>query len=236
MLVKNDLFDYEDRYIYQDSDYFKFSVDSILLAEYVYLKNVNKILDMCAGNMAVPLILSKYTDANITGFEIQNNVYNLGIKSIELNNLEEKLSIINDDVKNIGSYFEAEYFDAVVCNPPFFKAQEDSNINQKEEKALARHEVTLKMEDIFKIAKTYLKNKGSLYIVQRVERIDDLIILANKYQINIKNIQFIATKDGASPKIVLVRAIKNSKSGVKVNKQIDIANRKSYKNIFKEEA
>lgn len=235
MLVKNDLFDYENRFIYQDSDYFKFSVDSILLAEFVDIKNVSNILDMCAGNMAVSLIISKYTAAKLTGFEIQPQVYDLGLKSIILNQLENQLSIINDDVKNIGNYYNAEFFDAIVCNPPFFKTNKKSNINIKEEKAIARHEINLTLEDIFQISKKFLKNKGSLYIVHRAERLDDLFILANKYGINIKQVQLVSTKENDAPRIVLVRAIKNSKPGVKINKQICINDMKTYKNIFKEE-
>lgn len=90
MLQKNDLFDYENRYIYQDGDFFKFSLDSILLAEYVDLPLDNKnIVDFCSGNMVVPLILSTYTNSKITGFEIQSEIYKLGLKSIKLNKLEK---------------------------------------------------------------------------------------------------------------------------------------------------
>ncbi len=236
MQVKNDLFDYENRYIYQDSEYFKFSLDSILLAEYVDVKKEGIILDMCSGNMAIPLILSKYTKSPIIGFEIQNKVYNLGYNSIKLNKLDSQLTIINDDVKNIGNYYPAEYFDTVVCNPPFFKTKENSYINKNEEKSIARHEISLSLEDIFRISKTYLKNKGSLYIVHRAERLDELIILANKYQINIKNIELISTKEGSAPRIVLVKAVKNSNNGVKIGKPICIYGLKTYKNIFKEVA
>ena len=108
-VVKNDLYDYTNRYIYQDSDCFKFSVDSILLAEYVQIKETNaKIVDMCCGNMAIPLIISKYTNSKITGFEIQKEIYKLGKDSIVLNNLENQLEIINDDVKNISKYYETD--------------------------------------------------------------------------------------------------------------------------------
>ena len=235
MLVKNDLYDYENRYIYQDSDYFKFSVDSILLAEFVDVQKSGNILDMCAGNMAVPLILSKYTTSSIIGFEIQKPVYDLGVKSISLNNLANELKIINDDVKNIGKYYSAEYFDTIICNPPFFKTAKKSYINETKEKAIARHEMNLTLEDIFKISKTYLKNKGSLYIVHRAERLDELIVLANKYQINIKKIQLVSTKKNSDPRIVLIKAVKNSKSGVKIKKTLCIDGLKTYQNIFKEE-
>lgn len=235
MLVKNDLFDYKDRFIYQDEDYFKFSLDSILLAEFAKETKAKEIMDMCCGNMAVSLILSKYTKANIFGMEINKDVYLLGEKSLEINDLQKQIKIINDDVKNMGNYFKAEYFGAMVCNPPYFKINEKSYLNKCPEKAGARHEISLNLEDIFKIAHTYLENKGSLYLVHRAERIDELFILGNKYHLNIKKLQFISTKKGDKPKIVLIQAIKNSKMGVKVQKEICIGEYKSYQNIFKEE-
>lgn len=236
MLIKNDLFDYKNRYIYQDTELFKFSLDSILLAEFVDKKFKNKkIIDLCTGNMSIPLILSTYTSEKIVGFEIQKQVYNLGIDSIKLNKLEDQLQIINDDIKNINKYYKNDYFDIMICNPPFFKTAENSHINIKEELSIARHEIKITIEDIFNIAKTHLNNKGCLYIVHRVERLDEIVYLGYKYQINVKKIQFISTKEGEKPYILLIKAVKGSKPGVKVNSTICIENVKTYQNIFKEE-
>lgn len=235
MIVKNDLYDYENRYIFQDDDMFKFSVDSILLAEYAnkFLKKANNILDMCSGNMAASLILSKYTAANITGFEIQKEAYNLGVESIKINNLQDSLSIINDDVNNINQYFSNDFFDLMICNPPFFK-KNSSILNDSNYLVLARHEVKFTIEDIFKIAKSFLKNSGSVIIVHRASRLDEIIKLGYKYQVNVKEIQFVSTKKGKKPTIVLIRAVKNSNEGVIINSELCIENVKSYKNIFKE--
>ena len=235
MIVKNDLFDYQDRYIIQDDKLFKFSLDSILLAEFSknYIKKGHKIIDLCTGNMAASLILSKYTDANIVGFEIQKKVYELGKKSIEINNLTEQLNIINDDIKNIGNYYSGEYFDLMVCNPPFFKIN-SSLKNVNEGLSIARHEIAITLEDIFEIARSYLKNNGNLIIVHRANRLDELIYLGYKYHINVKNVQFISTKINKKPSIVLINAVKNSKSGVIINHELCVQNVKSYQNLFKE--
>lgn len=236
MLVKNDLYDYENRYIYQDSDFFKFSLDSILLAEFIKLKKSNlKILDMCAGNMAVPLILSKFTNSKIVGFEIQKKVFELGKKSIILNDLSSQLEIINDDVNNLGCYYPKEYFDIMLCNPPYFKYTDEKVLNEKKELRYARHEITINLDKIFKLAKSYLVNKGSLYLVHRVERLDEIIFYAYQNQVYVKNVQLITTKKEGNPYIVLVECIKNSKPGIKFNCEICVDGVKSYRNIFKEE-
>lgn len=236
MLVKNDLYDYENRYIYQNSDFFKFSLDSILLAEFVKIDPKDRvIIDMCAGNMAIPLILSTYYNNHITGFEIQKSVFSLGNDSILLNNLDNQLNLINDDIKNVGAYYKKGMIDILICNPPFFKVNDIKVINAKPELSYARHEISIKLEDIFSIANMYLKNKGSLYMIHRADRLDEIINFGYKYQVNVKQIQFISTKNGDSPKMVLVKCIKNSKQGVKVTPVLCIEGVKSYKKIFREE-
>ena len=235
MIVKNDLFDYKNRYIFQNEDGFKFSLDSILLAEFSsFTEDNKKVLDMCSGNCSVPLIMSCYNNSDYIGFEIQKAVYELGIQSIEYNKLNN-IRLINDDVNNIGKYCSKNSFDVVTCNPPFFKLNDQKVVNENEAKAIARHEIALKLENAFSISKDYLKDNGVLYIVHRAERLDELIIMANKYNINIKKVQLISTKKREKPSIVLVKCVKNSKMGIAIQSELCIEGLNSYQNTFKEE-
>lgn len=235
MIVKNDLFDYQNRYIYQDSDFFKFSVDSILLSEFVNKYPLNgKILDICTGNAVIPLILSKYTSNTIYCFEIQESVAKLAELSIKENKLSNQIKLINDDIKNIGKYYQKNYFNIITCNPPYFEYN-GNMVNNSIEKMIARHEVTLNLEQIFEIASNYLENNGIMYIINRSERLDELINLGFKYKIGVKEIQLIKTKENGNPTLVIVKCIKNSKKHVKINDIKCIQNFCSYQNIFKEE-
>ena len=234
MIVKNDLFDYKDRYIFQDNKGFKFSLASILLAEYATSRSSQTVLDLCTGNAAVPLIMSTYNNGNYVCFEIQESVYELGLKSINYNKLDNRIKIINDDIRNIKSYYQKESFDVITCNPPFFRVNDLKSVNKNDLKAIARHEVSFSLEDAFIIGKDYLTNKGILYLVHRSERIDEIITLAHKYNINVKNIQLISTKKDVKPSILLVKCVKNSKMGVVVDKEICIEGLETYQNIFRE--
>lgn len=235
MIVKNDLYDYENRYIYQDSEAFKFSLDSILLAEFCDINDKSKqVLDMCSGNGAIMLILSTKIKSKLIGFEIQKEIADLAQKSIDCNQLDDSVKMINDDINNISKYFTKEEFDAIVCNPPFFKVNDKKCINDNIKKSIARHEIYINLEDIFKLAKDYLKNNASLYLVHRSTRLDELIILGNKYKINVKKIQFISTHKGKDPSIVLIKCVKNSMPGIITKSEICIENCVTYKNIFKE--
>ena len=231
-IVKNDLFDYGLE-IYQDQDAFKFSLDSILLAEFVETKKeINTIVDFCSGNGAVPLILTTRTNAKIKGFEIQKNPYKLAYNSIKLNNLEDRIKMVNDNLSNCLEYVLPETVDVVTCNPPYFKYKKDSNINEVEEKAIARHEIETNLDSIIMSAKYILKNKGTLYMVHRPERLAEIFSILEHYKFAIKKLQFIYSNDNKSALMVLIKATKNGLDGLIVMPPINFLNYTSYKGIF----
>jgi len=231
-IVKNDLYDY-GLFIYQDDKRFKFSLDSILLAEFVNIdKNTKYIVDFCTGNAPVPLILSTKYAGNIVGIELQKYIYDLGCKSILTNKLNNRLELINDNIKNVNNYIESESVDIVTCNPPYFKYEKNSLINDNREKAIARHEIEMSLEDIMISARYILKNKGELYIVHRSDRLQEIVNVLSNYKFAIKKIQFVCTGGNVS-NIVLIKAIKNGNYGsLKVFKEVDVSNVNTYKGIF----
>ena len=234
-IIKNDLFDYPNRYIFQLKDAFKFSLDSLLLAEYTSINKKSKtILDLCTGNAAIPLVLSEYTNASIIGFEIQKEIYDLAIKSVDYNKLDNQIKIINDDINNIKNYYSENFFDIIVCNPPFFKIHENSNLNKNEMLSIARHELKLNLDEIFAIVKSYLNENGTFYMIHRPDRLDEIIINANKYKLKVKEVQFIITKQDVEPSIMLLKIKKSGNMGLRIPKIIDISKYNSYQRMFKE--
>lgn len=234
-VVLNDLYDYNDRKIYQLEEGFKFSLDSILLAEFCKIKSSKQIVvDFCSGNAVVPLILSTMYNNRIYGIEIQKVIYDLAIKSIEYNNLSDKITIINDNVLNSLKYFKKESVDIITCNPPYFKVKDSSYINNKNVKSIARHELEITLEQIICMAFQILKNNSYFYMVHRTDRLEEIILLFNKYNFKIKEIQFIYTKEESNANLVLIKALKNGNIGLKVNKPLYTNNMKTFQNIFKE--
>ena len=233
--VKNDLFDYDNLKIYQYEDKFKFSLDSILLAEFVELKETTKtIVDFCTGNAPVPLILSTKTNAKLYGFELQQNIYKLAKLSVVENNLESQINIVNDNLTNALDYLLPESVDAVTCNPPYFKYDKNKSlINEDEEKAIARHEIAMNLDDLMTSAKYILKNKAPLYIVHRCDRLEEILECLDKYNFKVKKLQFVYAGYKKEAIMVLIKATKNGKSGsLKVMPPIDVLQHKSYKGIF----
>jgi len=235
MRVLNDLYDYDGLKIYQYDDKFKFSLDSILLAEFVELKpNTRTIVDFCTGNAPVPLILSTKSEARIYGFELQKNIYNLAVMSVKENKLESRIKIINANLKDSLEYILPESVDAVTCNPPYFKYDKNKSlINEDREKAIARHEISMNLDDLITSAKYILKNKAPLYIVHRCDRLEEILDCLNKYNFKVKKLQFIYASYNKEAIMVLIKATKNGKVGsLKVMPPLDVLQHKSYKGIF----
>lgn len=212
--VVNDLYDYGYKII-QNDDFFKFSIDSIVLADFVKINFSDKnLLDMCSGNCPIPIILSKGIK-NIVAFEIQKEVYDLGILSIEMNSIDN-ISLFNDNITNIGSYFSDGYFDIITCNPPYFKISSGSILNDCSVKAIARHEVMINLEQIVSIAYRFLRDKGRFYIVYRTDRFIELIKCLDKYRFGIKRIMCCYHDVNSDCMIVVVEAMKNGVDDLKI--------------------
>lgn len=213
----NDLVYFKDIKIVQDKDYFNFSLDSILLPNFVEItRKTKKILDMCTGNAPIPLILSTKTDAKIYGVELQKEVYDLAKETIKINNLDNQIELINDNIKNLKKIFDTETFDIITCNPPYFKKKDDSIINENKVKSIARHEIEMKLEDVMIISKALLKNEGSLALVHRTDRLIEIIELMKKHNIEPKRMRLIYPKVNMESNLVLIDGRKNGKEGLKI--------------------
>ncbi len=215
MKVINDLLGYNLK-IVQDTDYFNFSLDSILLYNFLNIKKDMKVIDLCSGNCPIPLLLSKKINNKIIAVELQKEIYELGRESIEINNLNNKIELLNMDAKKITEKYDTDTFDLITCNPPYFKINEETKKNDNIIKSIARHEIEIKLEDIIVIARKLLKNNGSIVLVHRPERLTDIIVLMKKYNISPKRIQFIYPKENSESNMILIEGTKNGNNAVKV--------------------
>lgn len=228
-----------DLKIYQNSSYFSFSLDSIILANYANIRLRDKnIVDFCTGNGVIPLIISNRTKNNIVGVEIQEKLAELAEKSVIYNKLDDRITIYNEDVKDFSRKHLNE-FDLVLCNPPYFKIEEKSSFNESYEKKIARHEVLFNLEDLCECCKKVLKDNGNLCIVHRTDRLMEILEIFRKYNIEPKTIRFVYENISKESTLVLIEAQKCGSVGLKVESPIILYNldgsmTEEYKNIQKE--
>ena len=215
----NDILGYKNRKIFQDDECFSFSLDSVMLSNFVTIRHRDKnILDLGTGNGVVPLILSLRTNKKIIGVELQKKLADMANRSVELNNLSEQITIINQDMKEFVSDSNVDKFDVITCNPPYFKVNEKNYFNLSEEKILARHEVGVTLSDVFCVSKKLLKNGGNFAIVHRPERLLEIVDLFRSNGISPKRLQFVYEKLSKDAILILVEGQKTGKPGLKVEK------------------
>lgn len=201
----------EDIQIIQSSDVFSFSLDAVLLAQFAHIPKKGTIVDFCAGNGAVSLFMRPKTKAEIIGVEIQEKLFSMANRSILLNHFEDNTRMIHHDINQIREVIPSDSVDFITCNPPYFKEAPDSKKNPNPHLAIARHEIHLKLDDVFKEASTLLKMNGKIAMVHRPDRLMDILDSMKRHRIAPKKIQFIYPKHNKEANTILIEGIKDGK-------------------------
>lgn len=212
--------------IYQPKTGYRFSVDSLLLYDFINLGKINSIADLGAGSGIVGILLAKkYAEAKITLFEIQENLVKLAKKNVVLNNLEERIQVIQIDIREISKLHTSFSFDLVVSNPPFRRLR-SGLLSIKEEKAIARHEIKITLSELIYVSSIILKSKGRLCIIYHPWRLSELIEIFKRNRIEPKRLKFIHSKISSEAKMVFVEGVKDGRIGLKVEKPFFIYDEK----------
>lgn len=203
--------------IIQSPSAFSFSLDAVLLASFAYVPiKRGKILDLCTGNGAIPLLLSKRTKASITGVEIQERIFGMAERSIKLNTLTDQIDVIHGDLKEMQPTLGHSSFDVVTCNPPYFRTPSKTEHNHNEFLTIARHEVYCTLEDVVKACKLHVRPGGKVAMVHRPGRLVDIIALFRAYKLEPKRLQFVYPKRGKDANMLLIEGIRDGGADLKI--------------------
>ncbi|MFP3919036.1 tRNA1(Val) (adenine(37)-N6)-methyltransferase [Lysinibacillus telephonicus] len=207
----------EDLRIIQSPSVFSFSLDAVLLSKFVNIPvNKGKIVDLCSGNGVIPLFLSARTKAQIIGVELQERLYDMAVRSVKYNKLDEQIHMIRGDVKEIPPQLGIEKYDVVTCNPPYFLAHEMSDKNISEHYAIARHEILLTLNEAIESASRLLKQGGKAAFVHRPGRLLDIVTAMRENRLEPKRIRFVYPKFGKEANTLLIEGIKDGKPDLKI--------------------
>lgn len=207
----------ENLRIIQSPSVFAFSLDAVLLARFVYVPiQKGNLIDLCSGNGVIPLFLSARTKGKITGVEIQERLYDMAVRSIDYNRLQDRLTMIHGDIKEMPKQLGFGQFDVVTCNPPYFITPSKEEINPNEHLAIARHEILCTLEDAVKASSQLVRQGGKVAFVHRPGRFLDMITLMRAYRLEPKRIQFVYPKQGKEANTLLVEAIKDGSPDLKI--------------------
>ncbi len=196
--------------IIQKKKGYRFSVDPVLLSQFVRIRKNERVIDLGAGCGILPLLLSRSTKArSFVGVEIQKGLTECAEKNVVLNHLEDRISILNQDFRELRSIFPSGSFDVALSNPPY-REYRTGMINPSTEKAIARHEIKGKLEDVISIASYLLRPKGRCYLIFPALRTVDLFVSLRNGNLEPKRIQFVHPRMGEEAKFILIESVKAS--------------------------
>ena len=210
--------------IIQNSEYFSFGIDAVLLAWFAKVHKNNVCVDLCSGNGIIPMLLEARNDVPATykSVEIQQELVNMAKRSIKLNGLESKIEAICGDLREITQIFEPSYADIITVNPPYMPVGSLQNINDA--KTIARHEVHCTLKDIASASKYLLKSKGKVYMIHRPQRLAEICNIFSHYNLEVKKIQLVQPKADLPPSNVLIEARQGAKPHLVMPKPIIVYN------------
>ena len=201
--------------IIQKKKAFRFGIDAVLLANYANVKNKHTVIDLCTGTGIVPFIIAGKTKAKkVLGIEIQDEFVEMAHRSVEINNLQNRVDFMCADLKDTAVLKKLERADVVTVNPPY-KLMNAGIKNATDKLTIARHEVLCNLEDVIAASRILLKDNGRLYMVHRPERLADIFCLMRKYKIEPKRVKFVHPSAKKAPNIVLVEGQRDGGSFLK---------------------
>ena len=202
--------------IIQDPKRFCFGIDAVILSGFAEVKKGERVIDLCTGTGVIPILLEAKTEGgHFTGLEIQPESAEMAVRSVLLNNLQDKVTIDQGDVKNTEALYRASSFDVVTVNPPYMNDGGGLK-NGFSPKTIARQEVLCSLEDVISASARLLAPQGRLYMVHRPHRMTDIMVTLRKYRLEPKRLRFVHSFADREPVMVLIEAVSNGRPMVKV--------------------
>ncbi len=205
--------------ILQNPALFCFGVDAVYLSDFACVSPGERVLDIGTGNGILPILLSHKTKAgHLTGIEIQNQSADLAERSVCLNALSDRVSIVRGDIREWQSYLKPATFEVIVTNPPY-TPYGGGILNTGQARAIARHEICCDLHALLHAADKLLVPNGRLYMVHRPQRLVDVLCFCREHHLEPKRIQFIGAEPGRKPEpeLMLIEARHGGNAMVKVN-------------------
>ncbi len=195
---------------------YRFSLDAVLLADFLTIKTDERLIDLGTGIGIIPLFVSAlYAVRHIVGLELQERLFDIACRNVRLNNLEDCIRIVQGDLKNVSGIFRAGEFEVLCSNPPYRKVG-SGRINPREEQAIARHEIACELDDLLVAAKYLVKPGGRAFFIYLAERVGELLAGLSRYRLEPKKIRCVHPTLHTPASLVLVEAQRDARPGMVV--------------------
>ena len=218
--------------IIQDPKRFCFGIDAVLLSDYVKVKRGGSVLDLCTGTGIIPILLSAKSEASrISAIEIQKESVEMARRSVLLNDLQDKINIIEGDINDYDSFIPRSSIDVVTCNPPYMIGGHGLT-NDADYKTMARHEISCTLEDVIRVSAEVLKPAGELFMIHRPFRLSETMCKLTEYGLEPKGMRLVHPYADKEPNMVLLEGVRGGNSRMTVEKPLIVY---ESENVYTEE-
>lgn len=194
--------------IKQKRNGYRFTIDPVLLAHFVRPNTRDQVVDLGTGTGIIPLILShRYPELTITGLEIQESLAGLAKENVRSNGLSNRITIHHGDMTDLTFHPPLPHTDLVVANPPYIR-HTAGRINPIQEKALARHEITVTLPQLIRTASGILGQDGCFSLIFPHDRLNELLSSLDDGGFKPSRIRMVHPIKEGPPKRVLVESFK----------------------------
>ncbi len=198
----------------QSKSGYRFSIDAVLLSQFVTVKPGDRVVDLGTGCGIIGLILLLTRPVGfVFGLEIQPTLAELAVRNAVLNGFRDLMRVIVGDVRH--TPLAPGKIDLVVCNPPYRKSL-SGRINLDAEKAIARHELMASLGDMIRTARELLKPKGRLAMVYPAVRLVDVLSQMRSFELEPKRMRVVYPRMDSEAKLVLIEAWLKGRGGLKL--------------------
>ena len=211
--------------IIQDPVGFCFGIDAVLLSAFATASKQDKILDIGTGTGIIPILMEARYGGEYTGVEIQEIPADMAKRSVIYNNLEDKIEIRHEDIKESYKTYGNRPFDVITVNPPYMIPGKGL-VNPNSTKAISRHELKIEFEDVVRISSHLLKTKGRFYMIHRPSRLVEIMTVMRKYKLEIKRIRMVHPFIDKEANMVLIEAVHEGGAFMKVERPLIVYEKK----------
>ena len=208
--------------IIQSTGRFCFGMDAVLLTGFAGEVKGERLLDLGTGTGIIPILMSAKTECSkLIGLEIQKESADMASRSVRLNGIEDRVEIIEGDIKKADELFPLSSFDVITCNPPYMIGKHGI-VNPESPKAIARHEILCEFEDVARVSAQLLKPGGKLFLVHRPFRLSEIFVTLTKCGLEPKRLRLVYPFADHEPNMALIEAVRGGKKRMTVEKPLII--------------
>lgn len=198
----------------QNINGYKFSTDSVLLANFAKAKQNDVYVDLCSGSGVVAILFSwKNNIKKAYAVELQQNLADMAKRSILHNKLQDRIEVLNQNLNSVFETLGFERVDVITVNPPYNPVGLTS---ETDEIAIATHEIKTNLFEIIESSSKLLKYGGKFYMVHRADRLTDILTACRQNKLEPKMLRIVYPKKTKEPNLVLIEAKKGAKPGIKI--------------------